>query len=100
MEAFLNVRNFKSPKKVMEPFFGIKTFKTVMVSFFRIKKFKSRKKATERSSFLSIKNFKSRKAVVEFLLCFKNFKSRQKVTVRALFQWSLFIKLPYDDQIS
>ena len=61
MEAFLNVRNFKSPKKVMEPFFGIKTFKTVMVSFFRIKKFKSRKKATERSSFLSIKNFKSRK---------------------------------------
>ena len=98
MEAFLNVRNFKSPKKVMEPFFGIKTFKTVMVSFFRIKKFKSRKKATERSSFLSIKNFKWCSGgvgggvliVVEFF----------KVTVRALFQWSLFIKLPYDDQIS
>ena len=50
MEPFLNVRNFKSPKKVMESFFGIKNFKTLMVSFF------------------SIENFKSRKAVVEFSL--------------------------------
>ena len=47
MEPFLNPRNFNSPKKVMESFFGIKNFKTVMVSFFRIKNFKSRKKATE-----------------------------------------------------
>ena len=47
MEPFVNARNFKSPKKVMESFFGIKNFKTVMVSFFRIKNFKSRKKATE-----------------------------------------------------
>ena len=50
MQHFLNVRNFKSPKKVMESFFGIKNFKTLMVSFF------------------SIENFKSRKAVVEFSL--------------------------------
>ena len=82
MNPFLNVKNFKSTKKVMESFFGIKNFKTVMVSFFRIK------------------NFKSRKAVVEFYLSLKNFKSRQKVTVRVLFQWSRFIKLSYDDQIS
>ena len=27
MEPFLNVRNFKSPKKVMESFFGIKNLK-------------------------------------------------------------------------
>ena len=47
MEPFLNVINFKSPKKVMESFFDIKNFKAVMVSFFRIKNFKSRKKATE-----------------------------------------------------
>ena len=58
MEPFLNVTNFKSPKKVMVSFFGIKYFKTVMVSFF------------------SIKNFKSRKAVVEFSLSFKSFNSR------------------------
>ena len=67
---------------MMEYFFGIKNFKTVIVSFFRIK------------------NFKSGKAVVEFPLSFKNFKSCQKVTVRALFQWSRFIKVSYDDQIS
>ena len=47
MEPFVNARNFKSPKKVMESSFGIKNFKTVMVSFFRIKNFKSREKATE-----------------------------------------------------
>ena len=47
MEPFLNVRNFKSPKKVMESSFGIKNFETVMVSFFRIKNFKSRNNATE-----------------------------------------------------
>ena len=47
MEPFLNVKNFMSPKKVMESFFGIKNIKTVMASFFRIKNFKSRKKATE-----------------------------------------------------
>ena len=52
------------------------------------------------SPFFSIKNFKSHKAVVEVSLSFKNFKSRQKVTVRVLFQWSRFIKLSYDDQIS
>ena len=69
MQPFLNVSNFKSPKKVTESFF-------------------------------SIKNFKSRKAVVEFSLSFKNFKSCQKGTVRVLFQWSRFIKLSYDDQIS
>ena len=82
MEPFLNVRNFKSPKKVMESFLGVKNFKAVMVSFFR----------TE--------NFKIRKAVVEFSLSFKNFKNHQKVTVKVIFQWSRFIKLPYDDQIS
>ena len=58
MESFLNVKNFKSPKKVMASFFGIKKFNTMMVSFFRIK------------------NFKSRKTVVEFSLCFKSFNSR------------------------
>ena len=42
MESFYNVRNFKSPKKVVK-------------SFFRIKNFKSRKKVTE--SFF-IKNLK------------------------------------------
>ena len=47
MEPFLNVTNLKSPKKVMESFFGIKNFKTVTVSFFRIKNFTSSKKATE-----------------------------------------------------
>ena len=47
MMPFLNVRNFKSAKKVMESFFGIKNFKTVMLSFFRIKNFKSRKNAAE-----------------------------------------------------
>ena len=66
----------------MEPFFGIKNFKTVMVAFF------------------SIKSFKSRKAVVEFSLSFKNFQSRQKVNVSVPFQWLHFIKLSYDDQIS
>ena len=69
MEPFHNVRNFKSPEKMMESFFGIK-------------------------------NFKIRKTVVEFSLSFKNFKSRQRVTVRVLFQWSRFIKLSYDYQIS
>ena len=54
----------------------------------------------QRSPFFSIKNFKSGKAVVEFPLSFKNFKSCQKVTVRVLFQWSRFIKVSYDDQIS
>ena len=37
MELFLNVKNFKNPKKVMQSFLGIKNFKIVMVSFFRIK---------------------------------------------------------------
>ena len=58
MELFLNVKNFKSPKRVMESFIGIKKFKTVMASFFRIK------------------IFESRKAVVEFSFSFKNIKSR------------------------
>ena len=57
MELFLNVKNFKSPKQVMDSFFGIKNLKTVMVSFFRIK------------------NFKCRKAVVEFSFSFESFKS-------------------------
>ena len=46
MAPFLNVKNFKSLKKVMESFFSLKHFK-VVVSFFRIKNFKDRKKATE-----------------------------------------------------
>ena len=54
----------------------------------------------QRSPVFSIKNFKSCKAVVELSLSFKNFKSRQKMTVRVLFQWSRFIKLSYDNQIS
>ena len=58
MELFLKVKNFKSPKQVMESFFGLKTFKTVMASFFRIK------------------NFNSCKAVVEFSLSVESFKSR------------------------
>ena len=58
MELFLNVKNFKSPKQVMESFFGIKILKTVMASFF------------------TIKNFKSRKAVVEFSFSFKSLKNR------------------------
>ena len=58
MELFLNVKNFKSPKQVMESFFGIKNLKTVLNSFFRIK------------------NFKSRKAVVEFSFGIKSSKSR------------------------
>ena len=41
MEPFLNIKNFKSPKKVMESFFVIKNFKTVMVSFFSIKNIKN-----------------------------------------------------------
>ena len=73
MAPFLNVKNFKSLKKVMESFFSIKHFK-VVVSFFRIKNFKDRKKATE--SFFSIKSSKSRKAVVEFSWSFKSFNSR------------------------
>ena len=52
MESFINGKNFKSPKKVMESFFDIKSFKAVMVSF------------------ISIKNFKSPRAVVEFFLSF------------------------------
>ena len=36
--------------------------------------------------------------MMEFLLRFKSFKSCKKVTV--LFQWSCFIKLSYDAQIS
>ena len=82
MKPFLNVKNFKSPKQVMESFLGIKNFETAMASFF------------------SIRNFKSRRAVVEFFLSFKSFKSSYKVTERFFFQWSRFIKLPYDDQIS
>ena len=58
MELFLKVKNFKSPKQVMESSFGLKTFKTVMASFFRIK------------------NFNSCKAVVEFSLSVESFKSR------------------------
>ena len=37
MELFLNVKNFKSPKQVMKPFFGIKKFKTMMMSFSELK---------------------------------------------------------------
>ena len=33
MESFFNVKNFKSPKKVMESSFGIKNFKTDGVLF-------------------------------------------------------------------
>ena len=64
MKPFLNVKNFKSPKQVMESFLGIKNFETAMASFF------------------SIRNFKSRRAVVEFSLSFKSFKSSYKVTER------------------
>ena len=58
MELLLNVKNFKSPKQVIESFFGIINFKTVMASFFRIKIIKSRKAAVEFS--FSFKSFKSR----------------------------------------
>ena len=68
-----------------------------MESFFNINNFKSRKKVTE--SFFSIKNLKSHKAVMEFFLSFKSFKSRKNVT-EPFFQWSRFIKLSYDAQIS
>ena len=47
MEPFLSIKNFKSPKKVMDSFCGIKNFNTMMVSFFRIKIFMSCKKATD-----------------------------------------------------
>ena len=58
MKLFLNVKNFKSPKQVMESFFGIKNVNTVMTSFFRIKNFKSRKVVVQSS--ISFKSFKSR----------------------------------------
>ena len=45
MESFFNGKN--CPKKVMEPFFGIKNFKAAMVSLFSIKNFKSHKKVME-----------------------------------------------------
>ena len=38
MELFLNIKNFKSPKQVMESFFAIKNFETVMASSFRVVK--------------------------------------------------------------
>ena len=120
--------NFTSYKNVTEPFFKIKTFKTlkeVMKPFLNVKKtlrvlrkwwspFSLSKTLRQwwslcsrlrvvikpRSPFFCIKNFKSRKAMVEFSLSFKSFKSRWGVTVRVLFQWSRLIKLSYDDQIS
>ena len=65
MEHFLNVKNFKSPKKVME----FKNFKTMMVSFFR----ESRKRTAE--SFFQYQKLKSSKEVMKFSLSFKTFKS-------------------------
>ena len=56
MDLFLNIKNFNSPKLVMESFVGIRNFQTVMASFF------------------GIKNFKGRKAVVDFSFSFKSFK--------------------------
>ena len=97
-ESFFKIKTFKSLKEVMEPFFGIKNFKTVIVSFSVLKTVRVVRK--QWSPFFSIKNFKGRKVVVEFSLSFKTFKSRQKVTVIVLFQWSRFSKLLYDDQIS
>ena len=49
MESFSNVKNFKSPKKVMEPFSVLKTLsqKAVVEFFLSFKSFKSRKKMTE-----------------------------------------------------
>ena len=44
MQPFFSIRNFKSHKKMMDSFFGIKNGKIVMVSFFSIKNFKSHKK--------------------------------------------------------
>ena len=76
MEPFLNVRNFKSPKKVMESFFGIKNFKTKMVSFLGLKTLRVVRK--QPSPFFSIKNFKSRKAVVEFSVSFKHLRAARK----------------------
>ena len=49
MESFHNVKNFKSPEKVMEPFFGIKNFKirkTVVEFSLSFKNFKSRQRVT------------------------------------------------------
>ena len=74
MDPFLNVKNFRSPKIVMESFFGIKNSTKAMMSFFRWKSLTAVRK--QPSPFFSIKNFKSRKAVVEFSLSFKSFKSR------------------------
>ena len=60
------LKNFKSPKKVMESFFKIKTFKSlkeVMESFFNVKNFRSPKTVTK--PFFSIKTFKSRRKLTE-----------------------------------
>ena len=46
-ESFFKIKTLKSPKKVMESFFGIKNFKIVMVSFFMMKNFEGREKATK-----------------------------------------------------
>ena len=54
MEPFHNVRNFKSPEKMMESFFGIKNFKirkTVVEFSLSFKNFQSRQRVTVRVLF-------------------------------------------------
>ena len=85
-------------RKWWSPFSVLKTLRQWCCLFSGLKT--SRVVRMQQSPFFSIKNFKSCKAVVEFSLSFKNFNSHQKGTVKVLFQWSRFIKLPYDDQIS
>ena len=73
--------NFKSRKKVIQPFFSIKIFKIhkkVMRSFLALITVKVVRKLL--SPFLSIKNFKNRQAVMVFFLRFRSFKRREKVT--------------------
>ena len=73
--------NFKSRKKVIQPFFSIKIFKIhkkVMRSFLALITVKVVRKW--RSPYFIIKNFKSRQAAMEFFLSFRSFKSREKVT--------------------
>ena len=95
---FSMLKTLRVLSKWWSPFSVLKTLRQWWCLFSGLKTLRVVRK--QRSPFFSIKNFKSRKAVVEFSLSFKNFNSRQKVTVRVLFQWSCFIKLSYDDQIS
>ena len=73
--------NFKSRKKVIQPFFSIKIFKIhkkVMRSFLALITVKVVRKW--RSPYFIIKHFKSRQAAMKFFLSFRSFKSREKVT--------------------